>query len=144
MNRQSLISIRTPYGTSDQFPCPSIVKQGAVLSTNLCGSSTGQLIAELDVTDDCGAAVGSAVFNGVMFVDDTTTLNRNPIGSINSNNTVSSFSRKRRLNLNIPKCVQLAVNLKKSDLPPHLVLDNKEIQSVSSAKCLGHLCLQWN
>ena len=44
MNKQSLISVRTPFGTSKQFSCPSIVKQGAVLSTNLCGSSTGQLI----------------------------------------------------------------------------------------------------
>ena len=139
MNKQSLISIRTPYGTSSQFSCPSIVKQGAVLSTNLCGSSTGQLISELDVTDECGATIGGALIKGVMFVDDSTTVNRNPNGSIKSNHTVSSFSRKRRLGLNIPKCVQLPVNLNKSEIPPLLLLDNEEVATVTSSKCLGDI-----
>ena len=42
MNENTLISIRSPYGMSPKFSCPNIVKQGAVLSSSLCGSSTGQ------------------------------------------------------------------------------------------------------
>ena len=139
MNKQSLISVRTPFGTSKQFSCPSIVKQGAVLSTNLCGSSTGKLISDLDVTDECGASIGSTVIKGVMFVDDTTTVNRTHIGAINSNNTVTAFSRKKRLALNTSKCVLLAVNVKKSDLPPNLMIGDEEIECVTSAKCLGDI-----
>ena len=139
MNEQALITIRTPYGLSNEFSCPSIVKQGCVLSTNLCGSATGQLINELDVTEDCGATVGSALIKGVMFVDDTTTVNSNPIGSHKSNEVVSSFSHRKRLDLNKPKCVQLCVNLRKSEPPPALFLDDQLIENVKSSKCVGDI-----
>ena len=58
---------------------------------------------------------------------------------INSNNTVTAFSRKKRLALNTSKCVQLAVNINKSDLPPNLIIDDEEIECVTSAKCLGDI-----
>ena len=47
LNEACSINIRTPYGLTPSFSCPRIVKQGCVLSTSLCGSSTGQLCKEL-------------------------------------------------------------------------------------------------
>ncbi len=137
MNEQTLVSIRTPYGPSPEFSCPTIVKQGCVLSTKLCGSATGQLFTALDTTDDCGATVGSALVKGVMFVDDTTTVNKNPVGATKSNRTVATFSQQRRLQLNIPKCVQLPVNLKRSEVAPCLMIGDEEISNVCTAKCVG-------
>ena len=139
MNEQTQIEIKTPFGVSPQFSCPMIVKQGAVLSTNLCGSTTGQLMDKLDTVDDSGATIGSATVRGVMFVDDTTTTNRNPVGSEKSNRAVQFFSHTKRLQLNIPKCVQLIVNLNRSEVPPSLTIDNNEITNVRSAKCLGDI-----
>ena len=137
MNEQSSITIRTPYGNSTEFSCPRIVKQGAVLSTTLCGSSTGQLGESLDTTDETGATVGSVVVRSVMFVDDTTTVNNKLMGSINSHHTVTSFARRKRLHLNIPKSVQLIINHRQPLLPPQLVLGNDEINSAKCTKYVG-------
>ena len=68
MNEQCNIKIRTPHGTSNPFLCERIVKQGAVLSTSLCGSSTSQLTKELESLADCGASILDAQVNAVLFV----------------------------------------------------------------------------
>ena len=83
MNELCNIKIRTPYGTSHPFSCERIVKQGAVLSTSLCGSSTSQLTKELENLPDCGASVLDAQVKAVLFVDDTITAHTNIIGALN-------------------------------------------------------------
>ena len=138
MNELCNISIRTPYGTSEPFTCERIVKQGAVLSTSLCGSSTSQLTKELEHIE-CGANILDAQVKAVLFVDDTITANTNIVGVIKSHEHFIRFSRRKRLGLNAPKCVMIVVN-PRSDIPnPVLYVDGIEVQVVSFTKYLGDI-----
>ena len=139
MNETCDITIRTPYGTSDPFTCSRIVKQGAVLSTSLCGSTTSQLTKELDQLADCGANILSAQVKEVLFVDDTTTANNTTTGTVKSHEQFMRFSRRKRLGVNATKCFQVIVNPPKGIPPPLLMIGDQEIQSVKSTKCLGDI-----
>ena len=139
MNELCNIKIRTPYGTSQPFSCERIVKQGAVLSTSLCGSSTSQLTKELENLPNCGASVLDAQVKAVLFVDDTITANTDIIGVVKSHEHFVHFSRRKRLGLNGPKCVIVIIN-ERNDIPhPVLYVDGIEVQVVSLAKYLGDI-----
>ena len=139
MNEQCNIKIRTPYGTSNSFSCERIVKQGAVLSSNLCGSSTSQLTNELESLSDCGASVLDAKVNAVLFVDDTITANTSIIGLVKTHDHFLRFSKRKRLGLNGGKCVLVIINAR-NDIPtPTLYIDGIEVQVVSLAKYLGDI-----
>ena len=43
LNQHANIQVKTPFGLTDAFQCPRIVKQGSVLSSILCSSSTAEL-----------------------------------------------------------------------------------------------------
>ena len=139
MNKDCHITIRTPYGFSEEFSCPSIVKQGAVLSTSLCGSSTGRISKKLQSTNHCGTSIGSSNIHAVLFVDDTATTNSTTLGSIESHKTVVSFANAINLSINAPKCAQLIINNPKNDAPPLLLVDNKIIPTVDTSKYLGDI-----
>ena len=139
MNERCNITMRTPYGTSSPFQCERIVKQGAVLSTSLCGSSTGQLTKELDKLTDCGANILDANLKAVLFVDDTITANTNIIGVLKSHEHFMRFSRRKRLSVNGAKCVLIIINGRNDIPPPVLYVDGVEIQVVSLTKYLGDI-----
>ena len=48
MNESSKVIVKSPYGPTRQFACPHIVKQGTVLGSTLCGSTTAELCSELN------------------------------------------------------------------------------------------------
>ena len=74
LNEVAKVRVKTPFGLTNQFECPRIVKQGSVLSSNLCSSSTAQLCDNNHVG---GIYTGSFVLNDVLYVDDTTDVNDN-------------------------------------------------------------------
>ena len=139
MNEHCNITMRTPYGTSTPFKCERIVKQGAVLSTSLCGSSTSQLTNELDQLVDCGANILNAQIKAVLFVDDTITANTNISGLLKSHEHFMRFSRRKRLSVNGGKCVLIVINPRKDIPHPVLYVDGVEIEVVSLAKYLGDI-----
>ena len=53
--------------------------------------------------------------------------------------TVLFFSKKKRLQLNESKCVQLIINPKKTTVPPLLMINDKPIECVTSTKYLGNI-----
>ena len=79
LNEYAKIRIKTPYGMSAAFECKSIVKQGTVLSSNLCSASTGELC---DTNFKGGASVGSLTINDILYVDDTTDANTSVVDTI--------------------------------------------------------------
>ena len=72
LNEVAKIRVKTPFGLTDEFECQRIVKQGSVLSSNLCSSSTAQLC---DVNLAGGVCTGSFILNDLIYVDDTTDVN---------------------------------------------------------------------
>lgn len=135
LNEKCNIIVKTPHGTTSSSSCPKIVKQGTVLSGNLCTSSTGELNDNLNGT---GATIGNVNIKASLFVDDTWTPNTNVLDSSVAHNQFVSFTKRKRLGLN-DKCVALGINLKKDDPKPTLMVNGNEIEFVKSTKCLGDM-----
>ena len=135
LNEVANIRVKTPFGLTDKFECDRIVKQGSVLSSNLCSSSTAQLC---DSNFAGGVYTGSFVLNDLLYVDDTTDVNDEINETYDSHHEVVNFSKSKRLCLNHPKSGLLAVNKKPHCSVPTLTIGDGVVPQVSSAKCLGN------
>ena len=136
LNEVAKIQVKTPFGLTDQFECPRIVKQGSVLSSNLCSSSTAQLC---DQNTRGGIYTGNFVLNDVLYVDDTTDLNDDINEAIESNEEIVNFSKGKRLSLNHPKCGILTVNNKLHHSSPTLTVGSGTVPHIQSAKLVGDI-----
>ena len=134
LNETAKIQVKTPFGLTEQFECSRIVKQGSVLSSNLCSTSTAQLCDENYLG---GIYTGNFVLNDVLYVDDTTDLNDDINEADESNQNIVNFSKRKRLNLNHPKCGVLTINGKPHHSKPRLKIGDGEIPQVKTAKLLG-------
>ena len=135
MNEKCNIIVRTAHGTTTPISCPKIVKQGTVLSGNLCTASTGELKNNLDF---CGVTIHSTSIRASLFVDDTWTPNTNVLDSSRAHSQFLSFTKRKRLGLN-DKCEALAINLRKGDARPQLKVNGENIEFVKSTKSLGDM-----
>ena len=79
MNEMANIKVKTPFGMSASFVCKRIVKQGTVLSSNLCSASTGELC---DSNNKGGASVGTTTISDILYVDDTTDPSTNIVDTL--------------------------------------------------------------
>ena len=136
LNETTKIQIKTPFGISDPFVCNRIVKQGSVLSSNLCSASTGELC---DQNTKGYATIGSTMINDTLYVDDTTDLNSDMVEAAESHNYIVNFSKAKRLGLNHPKCGTIIINKKTHDSMPRLTIDNDVLKQISSTKFLGDM-----
>ena len=136
LNENCRVTIKTPYGNTEPFECPRIVKQGTVLGGSLCGSTTAELCSDLKLG---GASLLDEKIGVVLFVDDTTTLNVTFNDVLKCHQIVVHFSNKKRLKLNVPKCVMLVVNGKDYYPTPELFVGDEEIECVDFSKYLGDM-----
>ena len=136
LNEDCQVEIKTPYGKTETFQCPRIVKQGTVLGGSLCGSATAELCDDIKLG---GASLLSEKVCAVLFVDDTTTLNVTFNDVLKCHQIVIHLSAKKRLKLNVPKCVLLVMNNKSGYPLPTLFVEGEEIECVMSSKYLGDL-----
>ena len=117
---------------SNYFDCPRIVKQGSVLSSSLCSSSTAELC---DSNHTGGTLVGSLVVNDILYVDDTTDINDNINETIQSHYEVVNFAKSKSLSLNYSKCY--IVNKNKHYCTPTLKVGDGTVKQVTNTKFLG-------
>ncbi len=134
MNEVARIKVKSPFGMTASFECQRIVKQGTVLSSNLCSASTGELCSS---NWKGGATVGTLTISDALYVDDTTDPNTNITDTIESHDEVVNFSLSKRLSLNQPKCGVLTINHKSTDSVPTLIIGEGQIQQIKTAKFLG-------
>ena len=104
LNQEASIVVKTPHGTSEPFTIYAFVKQGSVLGSNLCSSSTGEFC---DETSGGGVNIGSLNIKSSLFVDDTTTIDGNCQDSSDSHRQIVLFARKKRLTFSHEKCIVL-------------------------------------
>ena len=136
LNEVAKIQVKTPFGLTDQFECPRIVKQGSVLSSNLCSSSTAQVC---DSNLKGGIYAGASIINDLLYVDDTTDVNDEINETDSSHHEVVNFSKSKRLTINHPKCALLTINKKSHHSSPTLVIGDGVIPEVNCTKCLGDM-----
>ena len=119
---------------TDEATVSSIVQQGSVSGGVLCSASTAEVTKE-DLGRGC--QIGLANMKAVTFVDDITSVNTEVSDTYVSHNSISWFSKKKRIPLNVPKCMTMGINLKSSDILPRLKIDGEAIKCVKNAVCLG-------
>ena len=136
MNESSKVVIKSPYGPTRPFNCPRIAKQGTVLGSTLCGSTTAELCNELN---HGGASILTESVKGLLFVDDTITANNTFNDTIQSNQKVVLFSKRKRVEFNVPKCVLLIINYNSKTPRPILFIDEEEIANTESTRYLGDI-----
>ena len=136
LNEVAKIKVKTPFGMTNNFECPRIVKQGSVLSSNLCSVSTAQIC---DQNMMGGVYTGTFVINDVLYVDDTTDLNDDINETIESNHEIVNFAKSKRLSLNHPKCGLLTINKRPHHSNPTLKIGDGTIPQITTSKLLGDI-----
>ena len=134
LNKQCNIVVKTPMGNTKEFTVQNIVQQGSVCGGILCSSSTGEVADEIQTG---GTQIGTSSIKVLTYVDDIATINTETGDVYYSHERVVWFSKKKRLDLSVGKCVILPVNLKKTDVIPRLYIDNVEVPVKEAAPYLG-------
>ena len=136
LNEYSEAVVKTPLGKTESFVLGPNAKQGTVLGPILSSSSVAECCYEIQ---NGGAAVGSLVLRALAFVDDLAGLNHVISDVHESHESVTHFSKKKRLPLNEDKCYILPVNVPVSMAVPVLVVNNREIDACDKMKYLGDI-----
>ena len=134
LNKECNIVVKTPLGFTNEAEVKSIVQQGSVSGGVLCSASTGE-VTQQDL--GAGCQVGLATIKALTFVDDIASTNTEVDSTYISHDSIVWFSKKKRIPLNIPKCMGLGVNLKTTDVLPRLKIDGQLIKWTDVAVYLG-------
>jgi hypothetical protein len=134
LNETCNIMVKTPMGMTEEAVVKSIVQQGSVSGGILCSASTGEVMKE-DLGGGC--QIGTANIKALAFVDDIANTNNEVPHTYTSHNNIVWFSKKKRIELNIPKCMGLCINRKPDTVIPRLKIDGEVIKWVNVAAYLG-------
>ena len=133
LNESVKMIVNTPHGRTNERSLRCIVKQGSVLGSNLCSSSTGELADERTT----GVNIGLVNIPCVIYVDDTTNFNDSANDTLISHNDTLVFKRKKRLSLSFEKCNIMVVNKKPREKLPSLMIGENEMSRKRTVKIVG-------
>ena len=133
MNETVKMVVNTPHGRTNERSLRCIVKQGSVLGSNLCSSSTGELADERTT----GVNIGLVNIPCVIYVDDTTNFNDSANDTLISHNDTLVFKRKKRLSLSFEKCHIMVMNKKPREKLPSLMIGDHEMSRKRTVKIVG-------
>ena len=134
LNETCNMKIKTPLGTTDEATVKSIVQQGSVSGGVLCSASTGEVTKE-DLGSGC--QIGTTSIKALTFVDDIASTNTKTSDTYTSHNSIVWFSKKKRIPLNVPKCMGIGINMRPTDILPRLKIDEHVLKWVDVAVYLG-------
>ena len=134
LNETCNMAIKTPVGITNEATVKSIVQQGSVSGGVLCSASTGEVTQE-DLGSGC--QIGTTTIKALTFVDDIASTNTKAADTYTSHSSIVWFSRKKRIPLNIPKCMGLGINRRPVDILPRLKIDRVTLKWTDVAVYLG-------
>ena len=132
MNETCKIVVKTPIGLTEETTVTSIVQQGSVSGGVLCSASTAEVTQE---NLGKGCQIGLSNIRALAFVDDIAACNTEIPDVYQSHSKITWFSDKKRLPLNIPKCMLLAINA--TEVIPRLKINEVLLKIVERAIYLG-------
>ena len=123
LNRRAVVSVRTPHGLTREFETDPIVKQGTVLGSALCSSSTGEYCGE-----NSGIKLGEATISSLLYVDDIIDLSTTMNECIQAHENALLFSMRKKLTLSGTKCFNMVLNQDQNNQPISMPIDsNKKV-----------------
>ena len=134
LNETCNLVVKTPVGLTSEAKVSSIVQQGSVSGGVLCSASTAE-VAKEDLGGGC--QIGSTRITALAYVDDIASANTEVPDTYISHHNIVWFSKKKRIDLNVPKCIGLCINKKLGDILPRLKIDGEVIEWVNMAVYLG-------
>ena len=134
LNKKASITVKTPSGITQAFETGEIVKQGAVLSSNLCSTSTGEFCS--DKTKG-GFICGDVKIDSVLYVDDSNVIDEEVRESEESHQVMLQFAEKKGLAFSEEKCFSIIINGKATHTPPNLFIGNHQLELRDLAVILG-------
>ena len=130
MNKKAKVVIKTPYGTTTSFETDPIVKQGTVLGSALCSSSTGEYCGV-----NKGVPIGTMMLSSLLYVDDVIDITTTLPDREEAHEQAVIFTKQNNLSLSGTKCYGLAMNTDIS--PPTLTID--DLKQVIPAEVIVYL-----
>ena len=122
------MAVKTPVGQTEEAVVNSIVQQGSVSGGVLCSASTAEVTKE---NLGRGCQIGLANIKALTYIDDIASANTELEDTYTSHNNIVWFSKKKRLQLNVEKCMVLVMsNNKYCVVYPRLKIDGKAVKCV--------------
>ena len=121
LNKNAKVVVQTPHGLTTEFTTDPIVKQGTVLGSILCSSSTGEYCGV-----NVGVAVGTMILASLLYVDDIIDLSLNTDECLKAHENALTFSNKKKLSLSGSKCFNMVINQNEENLPVDMEIDEEK------------------
>ena len=134
LNKEALITVKTPYGPTTSALIRDIVQQGRVLAPDLCSASTGEFCGK-----SRGVAIGTLILSSLAFVDDLLEMSSSCVEAEIAHSLAVVFGFKKKMEYSAPKCKALGVNCKKNELLPDLFIEGKRLENAESIAYVGDI-----
>ncbi len=116
LNKKANVVVKTPYGLTEPFETDPVVKQGTVLGSALCSSSTAEYCGI-----NKGVLVGNMFLSSLLYVDDVIDLASSLIDREEFHREALIFAKMNNLTLSDTKCYGMALNTDVN--PPELMIE---------------------
>ena len=130
MNTKANIVVKSPFGTTKQSICSSIVKQGTVLGPVLNNRSLDKIPVESH-----GYFLGSVEMKPIEFVDDTADPSEGQLPAQMNNRIIEHIKHEKRLMFSEEKCELVRINSKVSNST--IQVNGKSVKMVRVVRYLG-------
>ena len=134
LNKNALIKVKTPYGTTPTAVVTDTVQQGRVLAPDLCSASTAEYCGR-----NKGVSVGSYTVSSLAFVDDMIDLSEDSYDAETAHLEGLAFSCKKKVKYNGKKCKGMIVNKRRNERSAVMFIDEEKLELVSHLKYLGDI-----
>ena len=102
LNKRAKVTVQTPYGLTDEFETDPIVKQGTVLGSVLCSTSTAEYCGE-----SVGVSLGNLIIKALLYVDDIIDTTSSKTDCMMSHEKALLFSARKKLLMSATKCFNM-------------------------------------
>ena len=130
MNRHAQITIKTPFGDTDQIVCKNLVKQGTCLGPILNNCSLDTFCKESN-----DYQYGRVKIKSLEFVDDLADPNSDKNFAYESNLIIHNVQKEKRIKFSSEKCELLKIN--SVDDKENIIINDTPIKQVHVSKYLG-------
>ena len=130
MNRHTQITIKTPFGDTDQIVCKNLVKQGTSLGPILNNCSLDKFCKESN-----DYQYGRVKIKSLEFVDDLADPNSDKNFAYESNLIIHNVQKEKRIKFSSEKCELLKIN--SVDDKENIIVNDTPIKQVHVSKYLG-------
>ena len=132
LNHQASVSVKTPFGSTDEFYANDIVKQGGVLGPILCSASLAEYCGR-----NPGIMMGGTSLSTLAYVDDLVDISMTPLDFVKAHDSALLFAKAKKVFYSASKCNSLVVNARSDSALPQLVIGNETVKKVASIIYLG-------